>query len=58
MAMERAGIAEPPVMPMEATTGVAMLLLRRRCDGFSSSVLAPRADFGEGAELSTFLWNM
>jgi hypothetical protein len=29
MAMERAGIAEPPVIPMEATDGVAMLLLRR-----------------------------
>ena len=29
MAMERAGMAEPPVMPMEATAKLAMLLRRR-----------------------------
>ena len=29
MAMERAGMAEPPVMPMEATARLAMLLRRR-----------------------------
>jgi hypothetical protein len=37
MAMERAGIAEPPVMPIEATAGLAMLLWRRSATGRRSA---------------------
>jgi hypothetical protein len=37
MAMERAGVAEPPVMPIEATAGLAMLLRRRSARGRRSA---------------------
>jgi hypothetical protein len=37
MAMERAGITEPPVMPIEATAGFAMLLRRRSARGLRSA---------------------
>jgi hypothetical protein len=37
MAMERTGIAEPPVMPIEATAGLAMLLWRRSATGRRSA---------------------
>ena len=40
------------------TGGISSPPQPKRCDGFSSSAPAPRADCGEGAELSTFLWNM
>jgi hypothetical protein len=41
MAMEQAGIAEPPDMPMEATAGVAMLLRSGRRSADCSSATTP-----------------
>ena len=52
MAMERAGIAEPPVMPMEATAGLAMLLLQAICDRAAFRGLL----FGDDAEARRHRW--
>jgi hypothetical protein len=48
MAMEQAGIAEPPITPIEATAGLAMLLLRRSAIGRRSAECSSTTPPGPG----------